>query len=128
MAPHEHPYTEAFDAGDYVFISGALSVDVDGTPVPGRQQSVDAALATLKRRLATAGIGLEHVVRTVYYTTDVSLRDEANTQFFNKFEEPRPARTFVAVSALPYGCQVEIEAVAAKRPVRSAPLPFAAHD
>lgn len=119
MSSADHPYSEAFNAGECVFISGALSVDEAGKSVEGRQQSVDAALATLQRRLAIAGIGLEHVVKTVYYATDVSLRDEANMQFLDRFNEPRPARTFVGVSELPYGCQVEIEAVAMLQPVRS---------
>ena len=118
MSSTEHPYSEAFVSDPYVFISGALSVDAEGTAVEGRREAVDAALVKLEARLALAGLGLEHVVKTVYYAIDVSLRDEANASFLDRFAEPRPARSFIGVSALPYGCTVEIEAVAVKQPVR----------
>lgn len=118
QATADHPYSVAFDAGDLVFVSGALSVTAQGETVVGRQESVEAALATLERRLATTGLSLQHVVSTTYYVTDVTLRDEANDHFARAFAEPRPARTFVEVAALPYGCTVEIAGVAAKRPQR----------
>jgi Putative translation initiation inhibitor, yjgF family len=65
-----------------------------------------------RSNLATTGLNLGNVVKTTYFVTDVSLREEANQQFLEAFAEPRPARTFVEVSALPYGATVEIEAVA----------------
>lgn len=107
-----HPYSPAFDADGTVYVSGALSVDEQGVAVPGRRAALDAALANLTARLATVGLGLEHVVKTTYFATDVTLRDEANEQYAEVFTAPRPARSFVGVSALPYGATVEIEAVA----------------
>ncbi len=118
MPSTDHPYSVAFDAGDFIYVSGALSVDTDGTSVGGRMPAIAAALATLERRLGTVGLGLENVAKTTYYVTDVSLRDEANEHFAAAFAEPRPARTFVEVAALPYGCTVEIEAVATRRALR----------
>jgi enamine deaminase RidA (YjgF/YER057c/UK114 family) len=102
--------------GDAVYVSGALSVDGDGRPVDGRRAPLDAALTQLEHRLATVGAALSDVVKTTYFVTDVTLRDEANEQFCETFAEPRPARTFVEVSALPYGASVEIEAVAGAQP------------
>ena len=108
----EHPYTEAYDDGGVVYVSGALSVDPDGSVVGGRRPALDAALEKLRFRLGTVGLDLADVVKTTYFVTDVSLRDEANEQFVDAFAEPRPARSFVEVSRLPYGATVEIEAVA----------------
>jgi 2-iminobutanoate/2-iminopropanoate deaminase len=88
-----HPYSPAFAAGGLIYVSGALSVDVAGVAVD--------------------------VVKTTYFVTDISLRDEANEQYERVFSQPRPARSFVGVAALPYGATVEIEAVA------MAPLPAA---
>jgi 2-iminobutanoate/2-iminopropanoate deaminase len=105
-------------AGDYVFVSGALSVDSEGQRVKGPERALAAALARLEERLATAGLGLEHVVQMVYYATNISLRDQANRQFIDVFLEPRPARSFVGVAALPYGASVEIEAIAYVHSVR----------
>lgn len=107
-----HPYSPAFAVGDLAFVSGALSVDPDGRAVSGRAEALAAAMARLAERLATVGMGLDDVVKTTYFVTDVSLRDEANAHYEQVFAEPRPARTFVEVAGLPYGATVEIEAVA----------------
>lgn len=111
MTPDPHPYSPAFVAGDTIYVSGALSVDAEGRAVPGRREALDAAVARLTERLATAGATLADVVKTTYFVTDVTLRDEANIQYEELFDVPRPARSFVAVVALPYGATVEIEAI-----------------
>ena len=114
-ATAEHPYTEAYDDDGTVYVSGALSVGPDGTVVGGRRPALDAALEKLRVRLGTVGLGLADVVKATYFVTDVSLREEANEQFVEMFAEPRPARSFIEVSRLPYGATVEIEAVARRR-------------
>lgn len=107
-----HPYSPAAQAAGLVFVSGALSIDADGTAVPGREEAMDAALDRMTERMATAGATLADVVKLTYFVTDVTLRDEANRQFERVFEHPRPARTFVEVSDLPYGASVEIDCIA----------------
>lgn len=111
----EHPYSPAYDDNGVVYVSGALSVDADGLAVPGRRPALEAAVAKLRQRLATVGLDLPDVVKTTYFVTDVTLRDEANVHYSEIFAEPRPARSFVEVSRLPYGASVEIEAVARRR-------------
>ncbi len=106
-----HPYSPATAVAGFAFVSGALSVDGDGVAVDGRRAALDAAAARLTERLATVGMGLADVVKTTYFVTDVSLREEANEQYEEMFDEPRPARSFVEVAKLPYGATVEIEAV-----------------
>lgn len=110
-----HPYSPAFTAGGLVFVSGALSIDPDGKAVPGREEAVDAALERMTERMGTAGATLSDVVKLTYFVTDVTLREEANQQFERVFEHPRPARTFVEVSNLPYGATVEIDCIARVR-------------
>lgn len=107
-----HPYTPAHRAGDTVYVSGALGVNTDYQPVTGRDEALDAALDRMTERLATAGATVDDVVKLTYYVTDLSLRDEANRQLERVFGAPRPARTFLEVSALPYGATVEIDAIA----------------
>ncbi|MCF8587610.1 RidA family protein [Gordonia liuliyuniae] len=108
----QHPYSPAYSAGDHVYVSGALSVDHDYRPVPGRDEALDAAIDRMVDRLATAGAAIDDVVKLTYYVTDLSLREEANRQFERRFTAPRPARTFLEVSGLPYGATVEIDAIA----------------
>ncbi|MEC3852177.1 RidA family protein [Paenarthrobacter ureafaciens] len=110
-----HPYSPAFVADGFGFVSGALSVDENGTAVPGRSEALVAAGARLAERLESVGMSLADVVKTTYFVTDVTLRDEANLHYELLFENPRPARSFVEVAALPYGASVEIEAIAHRR-------------
>ena len=111
-APAAHPYSPAFAAAGFGFVSGALSVDENGVAVAGVEPALDAAVARLSERLATIDMKLENVVKTTYFVTDVSLRDAANRHYERIFATPRPARSFVEVAALPYGATVEIEAIA----------------
>jgi enamine deaminase RidA (YjgF/YER057c/UK114 family) len=112
----DHPYSPAFEAGNFVFVSGALSVDTAGRAVAGTRPALRAAMERLRDRLATSGLGLEDVVKATYFVTDVAVRRQANEQFLETFAPPRPARTFVEVSRLPYSASVEIDAVAYRRP------------
>lgn len=108
-----HPYSPAVAVGGLAFVSGALSIDTDGVAVPGRTAALDAAIDRMTERLATVGGVLSDVVKLTYFVTDVTLREEANRQYERLFAHPRPARTFMEVSALPYGATVEIDAIAA---------------
>lgn len=88
----------------------------DGKAVGGRVEALDAALDRMTDRLATVGGRLQDVVKLTYFVTDLTLRDEANRQFERTFAEPRPARTFLEVSKLPYGATVEIDCIAHLKP------------
>ena len=110
-----HPYSPAVVAGGLVLVSGSLPLREDGTVVAGGRAALDAAVETVRQRMATVGAKLEDVVKLTYFVTDISLRDVANQQFLDLWSEPRPARTVVGVSELPYGSVVEIDAVARAR-------------
>jgi enamine deaminase RidA (YjgF/YER057c/UK114 family) len=110
--PDEHPYSLAYEKDGIVYVSGAAAIDADHNPILGDSECLAAALDAVRKRLATHGLGLEHVVKTTYFVTDLALRDEANRQYVEAFPEPRPARTFVEVSAIPYGARVALEAIA----------------
>lgn len=112
MEPDPHPYSMAYEVDGFVFVSGALSIDPDGKAVGGRMEALDAAIDRMTERLATAGGSLANVIKLTYFVTDVTLREEANRQFEPLFAEPRPARTFMEVSRLPYEATVEIDCIA----------------
>jgi 2-iminobutanoate/2-iminopropanoate deaminase len=107
-----HPYSPAFIVDGLAFVSGALPTTSDGSLVGGRATALDAALETLASRLATVNLTLADIIKLTYFVTDITLRDEANQQLIRRFSHPRPARSFVEVSRLPYGAIVEIDAVA----------------
>lgn len=108
----DHPYSPAKRVGSTVYVSGALSVDADYQPVTGRREALDAALDRMTERLSTEGGTTADVVKLTYFVTDLSLREEANQQFAEKFAGTGAARTFLEVSSLPYGASVEIDAIA----------------
>lgn len=114
-AVEAHPYSDAVVAGGLVHVSGSLPLRPDGVVVGGREEALDEAMETVRRRLATAGADLPDVVKATYYLTDITLRDEANAQFCRLWQRPRPARTVVEVTGLPYGAVVEIDVVARAR-------------
>jgi enamine deaminase RidA (YjgF/YER057c/UK114 family) len=108
----EHPYSDTATIGDAVFVSGCLPIDEEENLVEDRKEALDAALATVGRRLRTIGLTLSNVVKLTYYVTDLGDRALANEQFVATWDEPRPARTIVQVAGLPRGASVEIDAIA----------------
>ncbi len=113
MSSDEHPYSLVVERNGIVYVSGAASIDyTTHQPAPGRREALDAALNAVEERLGTVGLGLSHIVKLTYFITDLSLRTEANEQIIERFEAPRPARTTVQVSGIPYGAVAAIEAIA----------------
>ena len=113
MSVAEHPYSLVVEKDGVVYVSGAASIDYSThLPVPGRREALDAALDAVEARLGTVGLDLSSVVKLTYFITDLSLRTEANEQIVDRFSAPRPARTTVQVSGIPYGAVAAIEAIA----------------
>ena len=64
--------------------------------------------------LAEAGLTMDHVVKTTVFLADMSLFAEMNGVYAQYFKGDFPARSAVAVKALPKGALVEIECVAVR--------------
>ena len=109
------PYSQAIAAGGFLFVSGQIPLDpgtgrlVDG----GIGEQVGRVLENLKAVLQAGGAGMETVVRTTVYLTDLSEFPRMNEIYARYFGSDPPARTTVQVSALPKGARVEIDAIAA---------------
>ena len=72
----------------------------------------------LQAVLAAAGRTLDDVVKVNVYLVDMADFSAVNEVYATVFAEPYPARTTVAVAALPLGARVEIELVAGHPSVR----------
>ena len=104
------PYSLWVRAGDFVISSGQIGI-ADGKLVS--DDVVDQTrqvFANLRAVLADAGLGLEHVVKTTVFLTDMANYAVVNEIYAEEFGETRPARSAVQVCALPAGANVEIEA------------------
>lgn len=123
MSKSEHPYSLVAEQDGIVYVSGATTINYEThQPIPGRREALDAALAEVERRLGSVGIGLAQVVKVTYYLIDIGLRAEANQQFEQRFRHPRPARTVVGVSAIPYGGIAVIDVIAHRSAPRGSDL------
>jgi 2-iminobutanoate/2-iminopropanoate deaminase len=108
------PYSQAVRAGDLVFTAGQIAM------VPGTGKLVEGDIAEQTRQvmhnlaniLEAAGTGLDRVVKTVIYTTDLADFATINQVYGSFFTSNPPARSTVQVAALPLGARVEIEVVA----------------
>ena len=111
------PYSQAIVAGDMAFTSGQIPLSAETGLVVGDDVSAQSvqALDNLKAVLAGAGCGLDDVVKTTVFITDMSKFALVNEIYAKYFTEKAPARSCVEVSKLPKGCLVEVEAIAVRK-------------
>jgi 2-iminobutanoate/2-iminopropanoate deaminase len=114
IAPAVGPFSSAVRAGEFVFLSGQVAQ----LPATGELIAGDAAAQTeqifknLRAVLSAAGKTLADVVRVAVYLTDMKNFAPMNAVYAQNLAPPYPARTTVAVAALPMGALVEIDLVA----------------
>lgn len=101
------PYSAAVMSGELCFVSGKIGGKRDDFAT-----EVESAVDALQSELTRAGLKLSDVVLVNVYLTDMSLYSELNTIYARRFPDPYPARACVAVSALPGGARVELQAIA----------------
>jgi len=108
------PYSQAVRIDKLVFASGQVGlIPATGELVTGTVQEQTAqALTNLKSVLEAAGSGLNHVVKTTVFLTDMNDFQKMNASYAQFFPGNPPARSTVAVAALPKGALVEIDAIA----------------
>lgn len=108
------PYSQAVVSGGLVFTAGQIALD----PVTGQMstgditEQTDRVLKNLHAILKAAGSDWSEVVKTTVYLTDMADFAKMNDVYSRVFGASRPARSTVAVSGLPRGALVEIDAVA----------------
>lgn len=109
------PYSQAIEAGGMVFVSGQLPINAEtGEMAQGAQAQTRQSLENIKHILEEVGLTMGDVVKTTVFLEDMSLFGEMNEVYATYFEAPFPARSAVAVDALPKGASVEIECIAVR--------------
>ncbi len=108
-------YSQAIQSGSLLFLAGQIPLDpVSGQLVSGTLAvETDCIIQNLTAVLAAAGATLANVVKTTVYLTNMADFTEFNAAYAKHFPSAPPARTTVAVAALPRGVRIEIEAIAA---------------
>ncbi|MGN1264071.1 MAG: RidA family protein [Prevotella sp.] len=111
------PYSQAVEAGGFVFVSGQLPID-PSTGVfaeGGVKEQTRQSLTNASEILAAAGLSLADVAKTTVFLADMGDFAAMNEVYSSFFSTPFPARSAVAVKTLPKGALVEIECIAERK-------------
>jgi 2-iminobutanoate/2-iminopropanoate deaminase len=108
------PYSHAVRANGLVFVSGQTPIDPETQQIVegGIAKQTERCLANVAAILSAIGLTLDDVVRCVVYLNCMEHFSAMNDAYARHFSDGKPARTTVAVAALPLGALVEIEATA----------------
>ena len=108
------PYSQAIRADGYLFCSGQLGLDpaTGDFVAPDVAAQAEQALRNLGAVLEAAGLTFGDVVKTTIFLADIGDFATVNGVYGRFVTDPPPARSTVAVAALPKGGRVEIEATA----------------
>ena len=110
------PYSQAIQAGDFLYVSGQIPVDPATGNIPeGIAAQAKQSLENMKAIVEAAGYLLSDVVKTTVFAADIADFAAVNEVYAEYFSKDAPARSFVAVKDLPKGVGLEIEAVAWRR-------------
>ncbi len=108
------PYSAAIRVGDFLYCAGQTPI----VPETGELREgcvgcqTDQCLKNVSAVLEAAGLTLANVVKTTVFLTDMADFATMNGKYAEYFAEPFPARSTVAVKALPKDARVEIEVIA----------------
>ena len=111
------PYSQGIAAGNFVYTSGQLPIDVSTGELEKSdiKKAAKNSLENCKAILAEAGLSLGDVVKTLVFMTDLSEFAAMNEVYASYFADNPPARSCVQVAALPLGAKIEIEVVAVRQ-------------
>jgi 2-iminobutanoate/2-iminopropanoate deaminase len=109
------PYSQAIRANGFVFVSGQIPINpetgqlIDG----GITAQTHQVIRNIAAILESSGMGLQDVVKTTVFLTNLDDFSEFNRVYGEYFADSKPARATVQVARLPREAIVEVEAVAA---------------
>ncbi len=109
------PYVQAIVAGKTCYVSGQLGIEMPGgdlaqTDTAQLRQALKNAEAILK----AAGFTKENIVKVTLYIENMERFPALNTVYAKFFGAHRPARSCIAVAALPKGASVEVDVIASQ--------------
>lgn len=108
------PYSQGMELGNLVFTSGQIPVDPATNLIPeGIEAQAHRSCQNVGAVLSAAGSGFDRVIKTTCFLADMADFASFNAVYETYFVS-KPARSCVAVKALPKGVLCEIEAIAEK--------------
>ena len=115
LTPPVGPFSQAIEINGFLYLSGQVGQDpATGKLVPGGVAAeAEQVFKNVGALLEAAGRSFADVVQVRVFLTDISDYAVVNAIYARQFSEPYPARTAVAVAALPLGASFEVDLVAA---------------
>ena len=108
------PYSQAINCGNELYCSGQIPIDPQTDELVAGDAAVQAerAIENLAAVLCAAGYEFANVVKTTMYLIDMKDFPAVNKVYERYFGMTKPARSTVAVAALPRGARIEIDCIA----------------
>ncbi|WP_249869399.1 RidA family protein [Oceanobacillus saliphilus] len=107
------PYSQAIQAGDFVYVSGQIPIDPQtGEVVEGIENQTKQVLGNLKAILDEANTSFSQVVKFTIYLSSMDDFVTVNEIYGSFLTEPYPARATVEVSRLPKDVLIEMDVIA----------------
>ncbi len=110
------PYSQAVEAAGFLFCSGQIALDPKTNNVVsgGVKEQTEQIIKNIQAVLSAAGLGLQNIVKSTIFLTDMADFAVVNEIYGQAFKENPPARSTIGVKALPKGVTVEIEVLASR--------------
>ena len=110
------PYSQAVKAGGFIWCSGQIALDPESGALVSNEikSQTEQIMKNISAVLAASGATFEDVVKTSCFLADINDFAEFNA-VYAKYFTSRPARSCVAVAALPKGALVEVEVIAKEK-------------
>lgn len=90
------PFSPAIRVGDFLFLSGQASVDMEGNIISGTfEEECRRSFENIKKILDQAGVGFQDVVQVRNYIGRQEYLSEFNNIYKEYFSAPYPARTTI---------------------------------
>ena len=108
------PYSQAIRANGMIYCSGQIPIDpaVNAVTATTIEDQTRQAITNLKNVLEAAGSGLDKVVKTTVFISDMNDFAALNAVYAELFGDTKPARSCVQAARLPKDVKLEIEAIA----------------
>lgn len=110
------PYSQAVETNSLIYTSGQLPINPETGAFPaGIAEQTKQSLQNIKAILAEAGVGMDRIIKTTVFLSDMENFGAMNAVYATFFPEGDcPARSAVEVARLPKDALVEIEAIAVR--------------
>jgi 2-iminobutanoate/2-iminopropanoate deaminase len=108
------PFSHAMLSNGFFYCSGTIGINAKNMQLEAKsiEEQTTKVFENVKSVLASRELALTDVVKVNVYLTDMANYSKMNSIYQAQFGTHKPARTTVAVAALPLGAIIEIECIA----------------